>query len=32
VLCKDAHSELLDQNLLLLDKLRGELLRIGWQP
>jgi hypothetical protein len=30
VLCEDAHSSMLDHNLLLLDKMRSELLRIAW--
>jgi hypothetical protein len=29
-LCLDKHSSLLDSNLLLLDHIRGELLRIAW--
>jgi hypothetical protein len=31
VLCADAHSSLLDRNLLLLMKSRGELMRIAWR-
>jgi hypothetical protein len=31
LLCKDAHTSLLDQNLMLLEKTRGELLRIAWR-
>jgi hypothetical protein len=27
LVCKDAHTSLLDQNLMLLEKTRGELLR-----
>jgi hypothetical protein len=30
VLCKDSHSSMLDRNLLLLDRMRSELLRIAW--
>jgi hypothetical protein len=31
LLCKDAHTSLLDRNLLLLEKTRSELLRIAWR-
>jgi hypothetical protein len=31
ILCADVHSGLLDRNLLELEKMRGELLRIAWK-
>jgi hypothetical protein len=30
-LCVDVHSSLFDRNLLMLDRTRGELLRIAWR-